>query len=59
MVVAPQAKHIIDDFEALPDHEKREVLAELIRMSRNITYPAVSDDELLSTADEVFLVLVS
>jgi hypothetical protein len=48
-------KHIIADFETLPDQEKREVLAELIRMSRRLEYPAVSDDELLSVADEVFL----
>ncbi|HYI11777.1 MAG TPA: hypothetical protein VEK57_22150 [Thermoanaerobaculia bacterium] len=50
-----QAKHIIEDFGGLPDPEKREVLAELIRMARHIEYPAVSDDELLSAADEVFL----
>ena len=50
-----QAKHIIEDFEALPDQEKREVLAELIRMARHIDDPVVSDDELLSAADEVFL----
>ena len=50
-----QAKHIIEDFGALPDQEKREVLAELLRMSREIHYPAVSDDELLLTADEIFL----
>lgn len=55
MVVTAQAKHIIEDFGALPDQEKREVLAELLRMSREIPYPAVSDDELLLTADEIFL----
>ncbi len=49
------AKHIIEDFGALPDPAKREVLAELLRMSRYIDYPEVSGDELLSAADEVFL----
>jgi hypothetical protein len=53
--VTAQAKHIIDDFGALPDQEKREVLAELFRMSRELEYPSVSDDELLVTADEIFL----
>jgi len=53
--VTAQAKHIIDDFEALPDLEKREVLAELIRMARHIDYPALSDDELVAAADELFL----
>lgn len=50
-----QAKHIIEDFGTLPDQEKREVLAQLIRMARHIDYPPVTDDELLSAADEVFL----
>lgn len=54
MHVTAQAKHIIEDFGALPDQEKREVLAELIRMARHLDYPAVSDDELLSAADDVF-----
>ncbi len=49
------AKHIIEDFGALPDPAKREVLAELLRMSRYMDYPEVSDDELLSAADDVFL----
>lgn len=50
-----QARHIIEDFGTLPDQEKREVLAELIRIARHIDYPVMSDDELLSAADEVFL----
>jgi hypothetical protein len=50
-----EARHIIDDFGSLPDDEKREVLAELIRISRHIDYPDVSDDELVSAADMVFL----
>lgn len=50
-----QGKHIIEEFQALPDTAKREVLAELLRTSRFIDYPPVSDDELVSAADEVFL----
>ena len=50
-----QAKHIIDEFQALSDQVKREVLAELIRTSRFIEYPQLAEDELLSAADEVFL----
>jgi hypothetical protein len=53
--VTAQGKHIIEEFEALPDAAKREVLAELIRTSRFIEYPQVSDDELFSAADELFL----
>lgn len=50
-----QGKHIIEEFEALPDAAKREVLAELIRTARFVDYPPGSDDELLSAADELFI----
>ena len=50
-----EGKHLIDDFQALPDSAKREVLAELVRISKYIDYPAISDDELTSAANEVFL----
>ena len=50
-----QGKRIIEEFGALPDAAKREVLAELIRTARFIEYPDVSEDELLSAADEIFL----
>jgi hypothetical protein len=53
--VTAQGKHIIDEFEALPDQTKREVLAELIRSSRFIEYPEASEDELLSAANDIFL----
>ena len=50
-----EAKHIVDDFRSLPDASKREVLAELVRISGRIDYPATSDDELLAAANDVFL----
>jgi len=49
------AKHLVEDFRALPDGAKREVLAELVRISGQIEYPAISDDELLTAANDVFL----
>ena len=55
MSMTAPGKHIIEEFEALPDAAKREVLAELIRTSRFLDYPQVADDELLSAADEIFL----
>ena len=48
-------KHIIEDFEGLPDSEKREVLANLLRISRGIEYPELSEEELVASADAVFL----
>ena len=49
------ARHIIDDFEALPDGEKQEVLARLIRIARDIEYADLRDDDLTAAADEIFL----
>ena len=48
-------KHIVEDFAGLPDAEKREVLADLLRISRGIEYPEVSDEELVASANAVFL----
>jgi hypothetical protein len=48
-------KSIVDDFASLPDSEKREVLANLLRISRTIDYPEVSDEELVNSADALFL----
>lgn len=48
-------KHIVEDFANLPDPEKREVLANLLRISREIEYPEVTDEELVASADAVFL----
>ena len=48
-------KHIVDDFTSLPDSEKREVLANLLRISRSIDYPNVSDEELVASADALFV----
>ena len=48
-------KHILEDFESLPDVEKREVSYSLLGVSRGIDYPEVSDDELVGAADAIFL----
>jgi len=50
-----EARNVIEEFRSLPDAAKREVLAELMRISRTIDYPPVSDDELVSAANDVFL----
>jgi hypothetical protein len=53
--VTADAKHLIDEFGALSDPSKREVLTELLRISRQLDYPEMSEDELTSAADGVFL----
>jgi len=54
-IMTAAGKHIVDDFASLPDSEKREVLANLLRMSRSIDYPDVSAEELVASADALFL----
>jgi hypothetical protein len=51
------AKQLIDDFRTLPDLVKREVLAELVRISGHIEYPEMSEEELVSAANDTFLKL--
>lgn len=50
-----EAKHLIEEFGALPEPTTREVLAELLRISRNLHYPEMGDGELTAAADELFL----
>jgi hypothetical protein len=54
-VMTAEAKHLVEDFRALPDAAKREVLSELVRISGRIDYPMISDEELLTAANDVFL----
>ena len=49
------AEHIIEDFEALPEPEKREVLAKLLKIASHWDYGPISEEELLVSADEVFV----
>ena len=51
------AQHFIDDFEALPEPEKREVLARLLHIASHLDYGPISDEELESATDAVFVSL--
>jgi hypothetical protein len=52
-----QAKHLIQEFEALPDAEKQKVLAELLRIADDVDYGDITDDELRHTADKMFVAM--
>jgi hypothetical protein len=54
-IMTSVAQHIVEDFASLPDREKREVLANLLRISRDIDFPELSDEEFVASADAVFL----
>jgi hypothetical protein len=49
------AEHIIEDFEALPEPEKRDVLAKLLRLASDFDYGPITDEELESATDAVFV----
>ena len=51
------AQNVIDTFDGLPDSEKREVAAAILRRSAKIEFPSISDDELVYSAEETFLEL--
>jgi len=46
-------KQILEDFAALPDEDKREVLAELLRVTREHDQPSAEQDEQLKVAEEL------
>jgi hypothetical protein len=48
------ARRLIDSFEALPEQEKHEVLAQLLRSLISSPDSSPSDDELTHVADLVF-----
>jgi predicted HAD superfamily phosphohydrolase len=51
------AEHFIEDFEALPEPERREVIAKLLQIASHMDYGPISEEELLVSADEIFVAL--
>jgi hypothetical protein len=51
------AENLIATFEQLPDMEKQEVAAAILRRTLQIEFPPVSDEELVLSAEANFLEL--
>jgi hypothetical protein len=49
------AEHIVEDFEALPDLERRQVLAKILQIASQMDYGPITDEELLASADKIFV----
>jgi len=47
-------KRIVEEFEHLSEIEKREVLADILRILSRLDSPQVSEEELLAAADSIF-----
>ncbi|MCL4708684.1 hypothetical protein KJ068_26290 [bacterium] len=48
-------QNILRSYESLPELEKRELAYEILRRSSKFNFPPVSDDELVLSAEELFL----
>lgn len=51
------AKKLLDAFEALPEPDRSEVLAELLRRAASLPHDLPTDNELLAATDQLFLEL--
>jgi RNA polymerase-interacting CarD/CdnL/TRCF family regulator len=51
--VTADPRQILREFSELPEEEKREVLAELLRITRERDQPDAGEEELLAKAEEI------
>lgn len=49
------AQELLQSFEVLTEEDQREVLVELLRLPLEAGYTSPSDEELLYSADQIFL----
>ena len=54
-----QAQEILHSFDLLPDGDKREVVAEILRRGLAMDVSPLSDSNLVAAAEEIFLQLDS
>jgi hypothetical protein len=52
-----QVQDILCCFDRLPEEDKREVVTELLRRSAMLGSPPLTDEQLVGTAEELFLQL--
>lgn len=55
--MSPTAEGMLKTFDGLALQEQREVAAEILRRSRNLDWPSLTDNELVQMADSVFVQL--
>jgi hypothetical protein len=51
------AKKLLEEFEALPDTDRAQVLAELVRRTALAAHDLPTDEDLISAADRLFVEL--
>lgn len=50
-------QRLLESFERLPEEEKREVILEILRRASSFDLPDLSEEELVQSAEELFLTL--
>jgi len=55
--MSTSAKQLLDSFDRLPDTDKREVAAEIIRRTVKFDLPSLTDEELILNAEDRLLEL--
>ena len=49
-----QVRTLLDSFDLLPDPDKQELAAEIIRRSLTFSLPPLTDEQLVGAAEEIF-----
>jgi hypothetical protein len=49
------SQQLLESFERLPEEEKQQVVAEILRRTLNRDIPSLTDDELILSAEALFL----
>ena len=52
-----QVRNILESFDLLPEVDKREFVAEIIKRSLMLDVPPLTDEQLVGAAEETFLEL--
>ena len=52
-----QIQDMLHTFDLLPDGDKRELASEILRRTLTLDVPSLSDEQLVGTAEELFLQL--
>ena len=53
--MTPTVQQILDTFDQMPETERQELAAEILRRALSINYGSLSDEELILNAEQVFL----
>lgn len=55
--MSSSVENILDSFDHLPDSEKRQVASEILRRTLHLDLPPLTDEELVMSAESLFLEL--